>query len=401
MKTLVGCKLPDSALDELRSLGTELIYQPDLTTAQLEKLIGDVAILVVCRTRVSREAISAGRSLQLIVRAGTNTANIAIEEASAAGIFVCNCPDKDAAAVAELMLGFLIALDRRLPQLAGVFDRGAVGGPACGGDARGLAGRTLGLLGFGAAQRELARRAQACHVDVLVWAADLSQDAASRHGVRACSWPRELARQSDMIAAHVPRQEADGMLVDAEFLENMRPGAYLVFAGHPAGLDTNALAEIAPRRKLRVACDLSAPQLTGSDTGRFKNRLGELPDVLATFGLADRTQQAWEATAAEVVRVVREFLVAGTVRNCVNLLESSPATWQLLLRLRDTVGVMAAIMDHIRADGINAQEIQARVFAGAKAAWCVIALDERPSAEGLDAIRKLDGVLHLELRALV
>ncbi len=400
MKTLVGCKLPESALAELRTLGTELVYKPDLTAAELENLVEDVAILVVCRTRVSPEIITAGRSLQLIVRAGTNTANIAIEEASAAGIFVCNCPDKDATAIAELMLGFLIALDRRLPPLAGGADAGATG-TACAGDASGLAGRTLGLLGFGAAQRALAQRAHACGMKLLVWAPDLTQEEAARHAAGACSWPRELARNSDMIAAFVSSQDVDETLVDTEFLESMREGAYLVFVGHPAGLDFNALASIAAERRLRVACDLSAPQLTGANTGRLKSRLRELPGVFATFGIADRTRQAWEATAGEVVRVVRDFLVAGSVRNCVNLLESSPATWQLLLRLRDTVGVMAAIMDHIRADGINAQEILARVFVGAKAAWCVIALDERPSAEGLDAIRNLDGVLHLELRALV
>ena len=77
------------------------------------------------------------------------------------------------------------------------------------------------------------------------------------------------------------------------------------------------------------------------------------------------------------------------------------ATWQLVLRLRDTVGVLASIMAHVRADGINAEEINSRLFTGARAAWCVIALDERPSTEALSAIRDLEGVLHLELRALV
>ena len=107
------------------------------------------------------------------------------------------------------------------------------------------------------------------------------------------------------------------------------------------------------------------------------------------------------ATADEVVRIVQAFVVSGEALNCLNLCDRSPATWQLVLRVRDQVGVMAALLEAIRADGINAQEISSRVFTGVKAAWCTIALDERPSTEALDSIRALPQVLHLELRAVV
>ena len=72
-----------------------------------------------------------------------------------------------------------------------------------------------------------------------------------------------------------------------------------------------------------------------------------------------------------------------------------------MLRVRDAVGVMASILEAIRADGINAEEISSRVFVGARAAWCTIALDERPSTEALEAIRALHDVLYLEIRAVV
>jgi len=400
MKILVACTLPEDALQELRSLASETIYRPDLTAEQMPELVGDVSVLIVGRTRVSPEVIAAGRSLEMIVRVGTNTSNIAVDEASAQGVFVCNCPHKDAIAVAELALGLLLALDRRLPEHIAAQQRGGrTELPA--GDALGLAGRTLGVVGFGPVGQAIARRAQGFDMSVLAWSPTLTPELAAAHRVGFCAWPRELARQSDMVAVHAPQQEVDDFLVDAEFLRNMREGAYLVYIGHPAALDESALVEIAPRRKLRFAYDTHAPHVADSDAGRFRSRLRELPDVIGTHHLADRTRQAREATAVEAVRVVREFLVSGQALNCVNLLARSPATWQLALRLRDTVGVMAAVMDHIRADGINAQEITSRVFAGARAAACVIALDERPSSEALSAIRNLDGVLHLELRALV
>ncbi|MFQ5805208.1 MAG: NAD(P)-dependent oxidoreductase [Phycisphaerae bacterium] len=400
MKILVGCSLPESALQELRSLGTEVLYEPDLTTERMEKLVRDVAVLIVCRTRVSPEVIAAGKELQMIVRAGTDTANIAVEEASTQGIFVSNCPYKDAVAIAELIFGLLLALDRRVLENVAAFQKGVLDQPRAI-DALGLEGRRLGVLGFGPVEQEIVKRARAFEMKLLAWSPTLTPELAAASQVEFCAWPRELARQSEMVTVYAPQQETGEVLVDAEFLENLRDGAYLVYVGHPAALDQTALAETARARHLRVAYDISAPQLVSSDTGRFRSSLQALPGVIGTHQLADRTRQAYEATAAEVVRVIREFLVAGEVVNCVNLMEHSPATWQLVLRLRDTVGVLASIMEHIRTDGINVEEVSSRVFTGAQAGFCSVALDERPSAEALNAIRELDGVLHLELRALV
>lgn len=400
MKILVGCNLPESALSELRSLGTEVLYEPKLTTERIERLIPDVAVLVVCRTRVSPEVIAASKALQIIVRAGTDTANIAIAEASAAGIFVANCPHKDAIAIAELTFGLLLALDRRVVQNAVALREGVLDEPETI-EALGLAGRTLGILGFGPVEQEIAKRARAFGMNLLAWSPTLTPELAAASNVEFCAWPRELARQSDVVTVYAPQQESDQMLVDAEFLQNLHAGAYIVYVGHPAAVDETALARVAKARNLGVAYDISAPQVAGSDTSRFKSRLQTLPNVIGTHHLADRTQQAHQATADEVVRIVREFLVSGEVVNCVNLLERSPATWQLILRLKDTVGVLASIMDHVRNDGINVEEVSSRVFTGAQAGCCTIALDERPSAEALSAIRELEGVLHLELRALV
>jgi D-3-phosphoglycerate dehydrogenase len=400
MKVLVACSLPESTLQELRSLGTEVLYEPELTAERMEDLVRDVAVLVVRRTRVSPEVIAAGKALQLIVRAGTDIANIALEEASAQGIFVANCPHTDAIAIAELTFGLLLALDRGVLESAAALKKGVLQEPEVG-EARGLAGRTLGVLGFGPVEQEIVKRAHAFDINVLAWSPTLTPELAAASHVRFCAWPRELARESDMVTVYTPQQEADEVLVDAEFLQNMRDGAYIVYVGHPAAVDEAALAEIARERHLRVAYDISAPHLATSNAGRFKSRLQALPKAIGTYRLADRTEQSYEATTDELLRVIREFLIAGRVVNCVNLLERSPATWQLVLRLKDTVGVLASVMGQIRADGINVEEISSQVFTGAQAGFCTIALDERPSTEALSAIRELDGVLHLELRALV
>jgi D-3-phosphoglycerate dehydrogenase len=180
----------------------------------------------------------------------------------------------------------------------------------------------------------------------------------------------------------------------------MSEGAYLVHVGRPDAVDEAALADAVRRRHLRVALDVHQSEPL-ADTGRFRCNLLDLPGVIATQHIGPLTQQARSAVADEVVRIARTFLISGEVLNCLNLAERSPARWQLVLRVRDQVGVMASILDSVRADGINAEEISSRVFTGAKAAWCTIALNERPSAEAIEAIRSIPDVMHLEVRAVV
>jgi D-3-phosphoglycerate dehydrogenase len=399
MQMLVACELPDFAQSELRSLGVKLAYEPAVTAEQLPRLIGSTTILVVDTLRVTPEAIAAARNLQMIIRAGFGPGQISVEEASMQGIFVVHCPEKDAAALAEMTFALLLALDRRIVENTETLREGRWNRAQFTG-ARGLAGRSLGVLGLGRVGREVAGRARAFGMTVLGWSPTLTPERAAEWGVEFCNWPRDLARRSDMVSVHAGPEAGEQHLVDAEFLDSLPIGAYLVHVGPPTAIDEAALVDAIPRRQLRVALDVHAGEPSG-DTGKFRSRVLALPGVLGTHHVGGITAQMRDAVAREIVRLTRAFVVNGEVQNCLNLAERSPATWQLLLRVRDAVGVMASILDSIRADGINAEEISSRVFTGAKAAWCTIALDERPSTEALDAIRALPDVLHLELRAMV
>jgi len=395
MRILVACNMPDWALDELRGLGVELAVVPEVTPEKLPRHIKGAAVLIVDRRRVSPDAINAADSLQLIVRAGAYVSNIALEDASVRGVFVSNCPHNDAAAIAELVLGLAVCLDRRIPDV-GAAVRAGEPWRAEESDARGLSDRVLGILGFGPTGRPIAALAQAFGMRVIAWSPGL--EAQSIAGVEFCAYPRELARRADMVCVHGYQEVYDAPLIDAEFVDNMRAGGLLVHVGAPAVLDESAVAAAVKAGRIRVASDV---HLAAGESAKVKSRLVDLPGTIVTQRLAGATEQARAAVAREVVRVVRHFLVTGEAQNAVNLLERSPATWQLVLRLRDTVGVMAAIMDAVRSDGINAEEITSRVFSGARAAWCSIALDERPSNDTIEAIRRLPGVLHLDLRAVM
>jgi D-3-phosphoglycerate dehydrogenase len=399
MRILVACELSDSAIGELRRLGSELIYQPAMTTAELVDQLEGVGILIVGPIAVTPEAVQRATSLQMIVVAGTGGRQVAVDEASAQGIIVCHCPGKDTIACAELALGMLIALDRQIVSNANTLSEGRWERNGFI-ESIGLAGHRLGILGPYRFYQALAARARAMRMEVCGWISDDENEQVDELASELQSWPRDVARQSQMIVIHLPDDLTPEPILTAEFLERVQPGTCIVHIGELSVQGEQALAEAIKEKSLRVAVDVPPSEPT-SITCRVKTALLALPGTIGTHHLNGATAQARNAIGEEVVRIISNFLINGEIVNSLNICERSPATWQLVMRLRDQVGVMASVLDAIRADGINAEDILSRVFVGAKAAWCTISLDERPSTEALSAIRVLDDVLHLELRAVV
>src|SRR5437867_9146957 len=169
MKVLVADKFEKSGLDGLKAAGCDVVYQPDLKEETLAAAIRESGadILVVRSTAVTAPMLEAG-SLSLVVRAGAGYNTIDVATASKRGIYVSNCPGKNAVAVAELAFALMLALDRRVPDnvadlRSGVWNKKEYS------KARGLFGRTLGLLGYGSIGQEMARRAHAFGMPIVVW----------------------------------------------------------------------------------------------------------------------------------------------------------------------------------------------------------------------------------------
>src|SRR5437660_4239204 len=169
MKVLVADKFEKSGLDGLTAAGCEVAYQPDASGDALTGAIRETAadVLVVRSTQVTAPMLEAG-ALSLVVRAGAGYNTIDVATASKRGIYVSNCPGKNAIAVAELACGLMLALDRRIPDnvvelRAGRWNKKEYS------KARGLYGRTLGLLGYGNIGQEMAKRAHAFGMPIVVW----------------------------------------------------------------------------------------------------------------------------------------------------------------------------------------------------------------------------------------
>src|SRR6266540_226921 len=146
MRVLVVDPLPESAMSELRALGLDVEHRPGLDETALREAIGEIGILIVRSTKVSADVIGAANCLNLIVRAGAGVNTIDVAAASRRGIYVANCPGQNSIAVAELAIGLVLALDRRIPDAvaalrAGRWDKKGFS------EARGIFGRTLAVEG--------------------------------------------------------------------------------------------------------------------------------------------------------------------------------------------------------------------------------------------------------------
>ena len=396
MKILIIDAFSEAHLDAFRALGLAVEYRPTISADELPQAIADAGILVARSKEVKAGAIEQARALALIVRAGAGVNTIDVKTASAHGIYVANCPGKNAVAVAELTMALLLALDRRIPDQvrdlhAGKWNKKEYS------QADGLYGRVLGVVGLGAIGLEVARRARAFGMHVVAWSRSLDDGRAAELGVERARTVPELCGRADAVTLHVALAPETRGLIGEAALGRLKPRAMLVNAARAEIVDGAALARAIAEKQLRVASDVFERE-PKTASGAFDDELGLLPTVYGTHHVGASTNQAQAAIADETVRIVRSFVERGEVPNCVNLATRSPAAFQLLVRHLDKVGVLAEVLGSIRRHDINVEEMENTIFEGARAASAKIRLGARPPAELLDEIRSRTAeVLHVDV----
>jgi D-3-phosphoglycerate dehydrogenase len=386
MRVLIADKFEQSGRDGLQAIGCEISFQPDLKDEALVQTIRNENpdVLVVRSTKVTEPMLAAGQ-IKLVVRAGAGFNTIDVAAASRRGIYVSNCPGKNSIAVAELALALILSLDRRVADNVISLRRGEWNKKEFS-RARGLYGRTLGLIGVGKIGQEMIPRAHAFGMKVIAWSRSLTPERASKIGVEYRSQALDVAREADVVSVHLALNPSTKDFINAEFFAAMRQGAYFVNTARGEVVNQAALIEAMRTRGLRVGLDVFANEPT-SATGEFSDPIRNEPNLYGTHHIGASTDQAQEAIAAETVRIVREFKETGKVPNVVNLARQTPATHRLVVRHLDRPGVLATVLDAIKAEQINVQEMENIVFEGAAAAVARINLDNPPSTQMLDRLR--------------
>ena len=398
MKVLIADKFEQSGQDGLAAIGCEVSFQPDLKDEALVEAIGSLRpdVLVVRGTKVTEAMLDAG-ALKLVVRAGAGYNTIDVAAASRRGIYVSNCPGKNSIAVAELAFALILALDRRIADNVISLRRGEWNKKGFS-KAKGLYGRTLGLIGTGQIGQEMIPRAAAFGMKVVAWSRSLTGERAAALDIERLDSPQAVARVSDVVSVHLALSPETRFLVGADVFNSMKEGAIFINTARGEVVDQAALAAAIRSRGIRAGLDVFAVEPT-SATGEFADEIVKEENLYGTHHIGASTDQAQEAIAAETVRIIQSFKETGIVPNVVNLARRTPATHTLVVRHQDHPGVLAHVLDAIRSANINVQEMENIIFEGSEAAVARINLEGAPPAETLERLRTENPAI-LELNLL-
>jgi D-3-phosphoglycerate dehydrogenase len=393
LRILVADSLPQPALDELAARGHDCEVDANLGKDDLPDRIAGFDVLVVRSTKVRDRVFEVGDRLALVIRAGAGTNTIDTETAAARGVLVANVPGRNSAAVAELTMGLLLAIDRRIPDnvvdlRAGRWEKKTYG------KAAGLLGSTLGIVGLGSIGLCVAERAAAFGMKVQVVQKPRSEyvDArAAELGIVMREDLEELLETSDVVSLHVPASKQTRHLVDKDFLARMRPGAILLNTSRGDVVDESALLEALDAGSVRAGLDVYADE-PGSGRAAWESTLASHPAVVGTHHIGASTTQAQLATAEGVVEIVDAF-TEGRARNCVNLAPSRLGSVTLTVRHLDRPGVLARVLDVVSVAGLNVEHMENRVFRGGEAAMASIDMAGSVTPELLDQVREVPHVL--------
>ncbi len=385
MIVYIADKLPDEAIQEMKALGVEVMYQPATGSEDLDAGLGHAMVLVVRSTVVSETCIRNSPELTLIIRAGAGVNSIDLNAASEYGIFVANCPGKNSIAVAELTMGLILSLDRYLPDNVADFRQGRWDKTTYS-KSGGLFGKVLGIVGVGQIGREVIKRARGFGMPVVAWSRSLTQEAAGELGITYAESVEEVAESCDILSVHLAQTPETKGIISAKVLSNLKDGALFINTARAGVVDEEALYQEVKSGRIRAGLDVFSEEPEYKQ-GELKSRFSDLDNTYVSHHIGASTRQAQLAVAADAVDIVRGYLREGKVRNWLNRCEHTDAPWKLVVRHYDKPGVLANVMNELKRADINAQEMENVIFEGKVTACCTIQLDANPDGLILEKIR--------------
>jgi D-3-phosphoglycerate dehydrogenase len=285
------------------------------SAAELAKLVPDVDVLVVHGAPVTEQVLAAAPRLCLVCCARGGPVNIDVDAVTARGLPLVNTPGKNAEAVADLTLAFLVMLARGVPKALRFLEEGNLlrdnwdGAQFIGSDLR---GKTLGLVGYGQVGTRVAARAQAFGMDVLVY--DPYMDVARNGGIeQADSLPALLAR-SEFVSLHARATAGNARMIDADALRAMRSGAFLINTARESLVDEDALdAALTSGHLGGAALDVVYASATSG-----RHRLLRHENVVLTPHIGGATRETLRHGAEMIAGEITRFATGEPLRYLVN-----------------------------------------------------------------------------------
>lgn len=295
-KILICDSVSSGAVDALRALGVEVDVRDTITPEELLVEIPAYAGMVVrSRTKVREPLIDKATNMKVIIRGGVGLDSIDVAYAKSKGIDVRNTPAASSNAVAELALALMFGLARHVSKAdasmkAGAWDKKKLKGTE-------IAGKTLGVIGYGRIGRMLGEKARALGMSVVAYDPYIQhEDIVSIE---------ELLKASDYISLHLPHTDETHHLLSSAQFALLKPSAYLVDAARGGVVDEAALYDALSNGKLAgAALDVYSQEPPKTDALR---KLVELPQVIATPHIGAATKESQARIGDEIVKVVKEY----------------------------------------------------------------------------------------------
>lgn len=301
MKVLISDKVNEKALDLFKQNNIAYDYQPEITPQILLKIIPQYEALIVrSRTKVNREIVLAGKNLKIIGRVGSGVDNIDVKTCRKEKITVVNAPDANSQAVAELTLGLLLSLLRKIPQADLSMKKGLWLKKELKGSE--LSGKTVGIVGYGHVGRRIEKLSEAFGASVLFF---------SRRR-RNCPL-QKLFKSADIITIHLPLTPETKGFVNAKLLSLMKPAAFLINTSRGDVVEEKALQKALVEKKISGA----ALDVYGEEPLPVNSPLRKLENVILTPHIGASTKEALQRATKVVIEDVIRVLKGRKAENRV------------------------------------------------------------------------------------
>ena len=368
-----------------------------LDEAALEKALKDVRILGIrSRTQMTEAVFAAAPRLITLGCFSVGTNQVDLKAARRRGIPVFNAPFSNTRSVAELVIGEIVMLFRRIgPRSetahAGGWDKSATGSYE-------VRGKTLGIVGYGNIGSQLSNLAEAMGMRVIF----LDHTDKLRHGkAEPVETLQELLAASDVVSLHVPETPATHGMIGAAEIEQMREGSFLINNSRGTVVDLDALAAGLRSGQLAGAAIDVFPVEPASNADRFVTPLQGIPNVILTPHIGGSTEEAQERIGAEVARKLIDYSDTGSTMGAVNFpqvqLPPRAAGTRFMQVQRNVPGALLRLNDIFATHGVNiaGQYYQTDDEIG----YVVVEADEAgPRADEILAdIRALDGTIRARI----
>eukprot|EP00826_Nyctotherus_ovalis_P011944 TRINITY_DN13113_c0_g1_i5.p1 TRINITY_DN13113_c0_g1~~TRINITY_DN13113_c0_g1_i5.p1 ORF type:complete len:336 (-),score=122.17 TRINITY_DN13113_c0_g1_i5:62-1069(-) len=329
----------------------------------------------------------------MVIRAGAGFDTIDVSHCSKKGIYVCNCPGKNSVAVAELTVGLMIAIDRRIAEGNQLLKEGKWAKAAFA-DCLGLKGRTIGLLGIGNVGKEVAKRCLAFDMKVLAWDVFLTKETIEGMGATKVETVEELAKESDILSIHVPAVKETIGMINKKFLSLLKPEAVIINAARGnLVVEEDVIEHLDKVKGFWYGADVFQNEPAKKEAP-FDNKLAKHPKVVGSHHVGASTKEAETAIGIEAVRMVKEYGAVKKVNNCVNLASDIKSTHCISVKYVSNVGTLDKILGALSKNGLKVEELKNEVFKDRMA--CVAEIHftgETKKEELVPQIAGLEGIM--------